>query len=55
MIAEQCPCVAGSGTSLQQFAKAIKECVPITMVSKDRLLFDPSDDNVMHRSWSVYS
>lgn len=55
MIAEQRPCVAGSGTSQQQLAKAIKKSVPITIFSKDRLPFDPSDDNVMQRPCSVYS
>jgi len=55
VIAQQGPCVARSGTSEQQVAKAIKKSVPITVASKDYPPFDPSNDNVMQRRWCVYS
>jgi len=55
VIAEQSPCVAGSGTFQQQLAQAIKKSVPITIVSKDHPPFDPSDDYMVQRSCSVYS
>jgi hypothetical protein len=55
MIAEQGPCIARRGTSQQQIAESLKKSVPITTVAKDHSLFDPSDDYMVQRPWSVYS
>jgi hypothetical protein len=55
MIAKQGPCVAGSGTSNQQFAKALKKSIAIAVVSKDGFPFDSSDDYMVQRPWSIYS
>jgi hypothetical protein len=55
VIAEQGPCVAGSETSQQQLAQAIKKSVPIAVVPKDHPPLDPSDDYMVQRPRSVYS
>jgi hypothetical protein len=55
VIAEQGPRVTGGGASQQQLAKPINKVVPISIISEDYPLFDPPDNNMVERPWSVYS
>ncbi len=55
MIGHQGPRIADGFGVGEQFAEPIEEILPVGVILENRLPFDPTDDDMLQRTWCIYS